>query len=100
MKRIAIACLALTSAAFAHDGIFRDAGRTAGQFGAGVVDSIRDSQPRWETIPGRAKAECLEESGGVLNNAFLRCRNGRQEYVQYSSKNERMVLRERPIPSN
>ena len=51
-------------------------------------------------IPAKSKAECLKEYNGVLNNQFVRCRNGRQEYVQYNSKNERMVLRERPIPMN
>lgn len=100
MKRIAIACLMFTSVAYAQSEVARSVGRVAGQFGVGVADSIRDTQPQWETIPAKPKDECLKESKGVLDNAFVRCRNGRQEYVQYSSKNERMVLRERPIPMN
>ena len=98
MKRIAIVCLFATSAAFAQSDVVRSMGRVAGQLGVGVTDAIRDTQPQWETIPAKTKEECLKASGGVLDNAFVRCRNGRQEYVQYNSKNERMVLRERPMP--
>lgn len=100
MKLLAIACLMFSSVAFAQSDVARSVGRVAGQFGVGVTDTIRDSQPQWETIRAKSKDECLKESGGVLDNAFVRCRNGRQEYVQYNSKNERMVLRERPIPVN
>lgn len=100
MKRIAIACLVFTSSAFAQSDVARGVGRVAGQFGLGVTDAIRDTQPHWETVPAKSKEECLKESNGVLDNSFVRCRNGRQEYVQYSSRNERMVLRERPIPVN
>ncbi len=100
MKRIAIVCLVFSSIAYAQSDVVRGAGRLAGQFGVGVIDTIRDNQPQWETIPAKTKDECLKASNGVLNNEFVRCRNGRQEYVQYNSKNERMVLRERPIPMN
>ena len=100
MKLLAIACLMFSSVAFAQSDVALSVGRVAGQFGVGVTDTIRDSQPQWETIRAKSKDECLKESGGVLDNAFVRCRNGRQEYVQYNSKNERMVLRERPIPVN
>ena len=100
MKRIVIVRLMFSLMAFAQSDVVRGAGRLAGQFGVGITDTIRDNQPHWETIPAKSKAECLKESNGVLNNQFVRCRNGRQEYVQYNSKNERMVLRERPIPMN
>lgn len=100
MKLVAIACLMFSSAAMAQSDVMRSIGRVTSQFGIGVTDSIRDSQPQWETIRAKSKQECLQESGGVLDNAFVRCRNGRQEYVQYNSKNERMVLRERPIPAH
>lgn len=97
MKRwIAVCLLGLSLSASAD--VAREAGRMAGRFGTGVTDSIRDRQPSWETVPARSKDDCLKDSGGVLNNAFVRCRNGRQEYVQYNSRGERMVLRERPIP--
>lgn len=100
MKLVVITCAMFSSIAFAQSDVARSVGRVAGQFGLGVTDSIRDTQPQWETIHAKSKNECLKESGGVLDNAFVRCRNGRQEYVQYNSKNERMVLRERPIPIN
>ena len=100
MKFVAIACLMLSSTAFAQPDVVRSVGRLAGQFGVGVTDTIRDSQPQWETIRPKSKDECLKASDGVFDNAFVRCRNGRQEQVQYNSKNERMVLRERPIPVN
>ena len=100
MKLISIACLIFSSQTFAQTDVLRSVGRVAGQFGIGVTDSIRDTQPQWETIRAKSKEECLKESGGVLDNSFVRCRNGRQEYVQYNSKNDRMVLRERPIPVN
>lgn len=100
MKLAVMACLIAASIGSADADVIRGAGRAAGQFGAGVADTIRDNQPRWETVPARPQADCLKESNGVLDNAFMRCRNGRQEYVQYNSKSERMVLRERPIPIN
>ena len=100
MKFLPIACLFFSSISFAQSDVARSVGRVAGQFGMGVTDTIRDSQPQWETIRARSKDECLKESAGVFDNAFVCCRNGRQEYVQYNSRNERMVLKERPIPVN
>lgn len=95
---LAAGLLVFTLACTANADVVRGAGRVAGSFGVGVTDAIRDTQPSWETIAAKSKDECLKDSGGVLDNAFVRCRNGRQEYVQYNSKGERMVLRERPIP--
>lgn len=54
--------------------------------------------PQWETIQPRSKEDCIRESGGVLNNAFVRCRNGRQESVTYDRAGRRKIHQERPIP--
>lgn len=63
-----------------------------------IVESMRSMQTQWETIQPRSKEECLRESGGVLDNRFVRCRNGRQELVRYSQDGRREVVQERPIP--
>lgn len=84
----------------------RSAGRAVGQFGAGVGEAVGGGvsegviaiQPEWITVPPRGKDECLAESGGVVNPTFMRCRNGRQEYVRFDSKGNKKVLSERPIP--
>ena len=84
----------------------RQAGKAAGEFGAGVGEAIGEGiyqgmaplQPEWVTVPPRSKEECLAESGGVVNPVFVRCRNGRQEYVRTDRQGNRSVLRERPIP--
>lgn len=73
----------------------------------GVTKNIQDVQKavvteksEWITIPPRSKEECIKESGGELNNYFVRCRNGRQELVKVSESGRKTVLSERPIPSN
>ena len=60
--------------------------------------TMAEGLPYWETIPPRSKAECFEETGGVVNEAFVRCRNGRQEQVRVLRDGKRRVLQERPIP--
>ena len=88
--------------------VARQAGHAAGQFGVGVGEavgqgvarSLASLQPEWITIPPRSKEECLTEAGGVLNNVFMRCRNGRQEFVRYDENGRKRVLSERPIPSH
>lgn len=84
----------------------RQAGKAAGEFGAGVGEAFGEGvaqgmaplQPEWVTVPPRTKEECLAESGGVVNPVFVRCRNGRQEYVRTDRQGNRSILRERPIP--
>ncbi|HKY22033.1 MAG TPA: hypothetical protein VJM31_12520 [Vicinamibacterales bacterium] len=84
----------------------RQAGKAAGEFGAGVGEAFGEGvtqgmshlQPEWITVPPRSKEECMAESGGVVNPVFVRCRNGRQEYVKTDRQGNRSVLRERPIP--
>ena len=83
-------------------------GQQAGQFGAAfgeadmapIKQGMIDNQPSWETVSPRSKEECLGETDGVLNETFLRCRNGWQEYVRVDSTGNRKVLQERPIPSH
>lgn len=89
----------------ADDNVARQAGHAVGQFGAGVGEAVGEGvaaglssmQPQWITIPPRTKEECFDETGGMINASFMRCRNGRQEYVRYS-RGQKIVLRERPIP--
>jgi len=95
--------LPLTASA---DNLAREAGRTVGEFGAGVGEavgrgvarSIQDMQPHWVTVEPRPKSECLAEAGGELNRTYMRCRNGRQEYVRLDAQGNKRVLSERPIP--
>ncbi|HEY0915917.1 MAG TPA: hypothetical protein VGE22_13680 [Solimonas sp.] len=79
--------------------IANEAGRIFGEFGRGAGEAATEGlQASWETIPPKSKEACLAESGGIVNPAFVRCRNGRQEQVRYTSSGERRVMRERPIP--
>lgn len=75
-------------------------GRAVGSFGRGAAESISEVQPSWVTIQPRSRDDCIEESGGEINNVYVRCRNGRQEYTRVDSRGRRFVLRERPIPTN
>ena len=82
------------------DRVLRNLGRNTGSYGVGVSDAIHAAQPSWVTVAPRSKEDCLKESGGELNNFYVRCRNGRQEYVRTDSLGNRRVLSERPIPAN
>lgn len=100
MKSLIVIAMALGCTVAAAD-VARSAGRAAGSFGAGAAESIMEAtEAQWITIAPRSKEECLEESGGVLNATFLRCRNGRQEQVRYDRQGNKRVLRERPIPTH
>lgn len=98
MRMLYPLCLLFLASASDAQGLSRYAGREAGQFGKGVVETIQTLQPEWETIQPRGKEECLRESGGVLDNRYMRCRNGRQEWVRYDVDGRRKVLQERAIP--
>jgi len=65
-----------------------------------ITEAVSSMQPHWETIPPKSKEECLKESGGSINNVYVRCRNGRQEYVRINANGERLVVQERAIPAN
>jgi hypothetical protein len=89
------------------EAVTRKAGRAAGEFGAGVAEvlgegfnqGISGMQAQWITIAPRSKDECFAESGGVINPAFVRCRNGWQELVRFDPKGNKAVLSERKIPT-
>jgi len=98
MLRLYVIVMLLASNMAGAQGITQEAGREVGRFGKGVAESILSLQPSWETIQPKSKEECLRESGGVLDNRFMRCRNGRQEWVRYDPDGRRKVLNERPIP--
>jgi len=88
------------------DSVARSAGRAVGEFGVGMGEAVAGGvarglasmQPEWITIAPRSKEECLAESGGVLNRMYMRCRDGRQEYVRFDANGNKRVLNERPIP--
>ena len=74
-----------------------------------IVDSVRTSPgaiarsakmaaATWETVPPKSVKECMTVSGGEINPTFVRCRQGRQELVNYTLSGNREVLSERPIP--
>lgn len=107
MKGVVCCLLLGWAGAAVADSVAREAGRTVGEFGAGMGEvvgqgmarSLSSMQPEWITIPPRSKEECLAEAGGVLNSIYMRCRNGRQEYVRYGPDGRKRVLDERPIPA-
>ncbi len=81
------------------------AGRALGEFSQGVAKPITDQwqqnildiQGHWETVPPRSKEECLQDSQGVINEYFVRCRNGYQQRVRVRPNGERVVVQERAI---
>ncbi|MCZ4306976.1 hypothetical protein O4G98_19760 [Zoogloeaceae bacterium G21618-S1] len=88
----------------AAESILHAAGKALGQISAGVAEGItqpmRDAQPEWITIAPRSKQECIAESSGELNTIYMRCRNGRQEFVRHDANGRKRVLSERPIPQH
>ncbi|MDD3763651.1 MAG: hypothetical protein PHP86_10215 [Nevskiales bacterium] len=101
------ACLAAMLPAYAESAA-HSAGKAVGEFGTGVgeavgqgmAESLNRLQPRWVTIDPKSKAACLEESGGVVNPVFVRCRNGRQELIRLDANGQKIVISERPIPTH
>lgn len=89
------------------DSILHQAGKSVGEFASGVGDSVTENmrknmqanEPQWITIAPKTKEACLKESAGTLNQVYMRCRNGRQEYVRFNSNGEKVVLSERAIPA-
>lgn len=86
--------------------VAREAGRAVYEFGQGVghaalqplADNAQRLRGEWITVNPRPVADCLEETDGVINPTFARCRNGWQEHVVYERDGRKRVLRERPIP--
>ncbi len=65
-----------------------------------LVQGAKTMTASWETVPPREVAECMKETKGVINAQFVRCRNGRQELVNYTVSGKREVLSERAIPNH
>lgn len=101
---IAFPLLSATSLARAEESFLKELGGLIGKFGTGVGEEIGSSmakqQPHWITIEPGTKEECIAKAGGVLNNTYMRCRNGRQEFVRFDADGNKVVLNERPIPTN
>lgn len=108
MRSIAPALMALTvfTTAAAEDSTARQAVRAYGEFSRGISEAIvapmAESLPRnvIENVNPRPKAECLQESGGVVNKQYMRCRNGAQLTWRVRSNGERELVREQPLPEN
>lgn len=63
-----------------------------------LINGAKTMSASWETIPPKPIKECMAETNGVINAAFVRCRNGRQELVNYTLSGRREILQERAIP--
>lgn len=98
MHKLFPALLILLASTAHAERLSRELGREIGQIGKGAAETILTLQPEWETVQPRGREECLRESGGVLDNRYMRCRNGRQEWVRYDADGRRKVLQERAIP--
>lgn len=98
--------LLLSSTASFADSLARSIGNAFGEFGAGVgevvggglANTLSSQQTQWITINPKSKEECFAEAGQVINAVYMRCRNGRQEFVRFDAKGTKIVLNERPIP--
>ncbi|WP_333857171.1 hypothetical protein [Denitromonas sp.] len=103
-KALLTGLLAVLSAGASAESVLHAAGKALGQISTGVAEGItqpmRDAQPEWITIAPKSKQECIAESGGELNTIYMRCRNGRQEYVRHDADGQKRVLSERPIPQH
>lgn len=65
------------------------------------IKTIQEQQPVhvWRTVRGRSSDTCLAESHGTFDNAYVRCREGWQEYVRVYQNGREQVIRERAIGS-
>lgn len=89
------------------ESILHQAGKSVGEFASGVGNSVTDNmrknmqanEPQWITIAPKSKEVCLKESSGTLNQVYMRCRNGWQEYVRFDANGQKVVLSERAIPA-
>jgi hypothetical protein len=98
--------LSFCSTAFAES-ILHQAGKSVGEFTSSVGSSVTDNMRKtmqanelqWITIEPKSKETCLKESGGTLDHTYMRCRNGRQEYVRFDANGQKVVLSERAIPA-
>ena len=101
---IAYVLLSASSIAHAEGSLLKELGSLIGNLGTGVGEEIGNSmakqQPQWITIEPGSKEECIAKAGGVLNNTYMRCRNGRQEQVRIGADGKKVVLNERPIPTH
>ncbi|TVO63991.1 hypothetical protein [Denitromonas ohlonensis] len=103
MTKTLLTCLlAVLSANATAESMLHSAGKALGQISTGIAEGVtqplRETQPEWVTIAPRSKQECIAESGGELNTIYMRCRNGRQEYIRHDAAGRKRVLSERPIP--
>ncbi len=107
IKNLVIVYFLLLLPTISHaDSVARSIGNAIGEFGAGVGEvvgaglgkSVSSQQPQWITITPRSKEDCFAESGKVINAVYMRCRNGRQEFVRFDANGKKIVLSERPIP--
>lgn len=74
-------------------------GEAGGSVASGIKKSMQSNEPQWITIEPKSKETCLKESGGTLDHTYMRCRNGRQEYVRFDTNGQKVVLSERAIPA-
>lgn len=103
---VMLTALMLSSIAWAES-VLHQAGKSVGDFAAGLGASVssgmqksmQSNDPQWITIAPKPKEACLKESGGTLNQVYMRCRNGRQEYVRFDANGQKVVLSERAIPA-
>lgn len=105
MTKTLLTCLlAVLCANATAESVLHSAGKALGHIGSGIAEGVtqplRDTQPEWVTIAPRSKQDCIAESGGELNTIYMRCRNGRQEYVRHDATGRKHVLSERPIPQH
>lgn len=95
------------TAAYMNNGAVQGAAQTVAAAAGGAsqaifqgqIDKIQREQPQWETTLGRSKDECMAISNGVINEAFMRCRHGYQQFVSHKDNGTTLVLQERKIPN-
>lgn len=104
---ISILSFALFTSPVLAETTARQAGRAVGEFGAGVGEAVGQGvarslaplQPEWITVAPRSKEECIAESHGVLDATYMRCGNGRQEFIRFDPQGRKQVLGEHAIPN-
>ena len=63
------------------------------------MDKIQREQPHWEATPGKSIEECMALTSGVVNETFMRCRHGYQQFISRRDNGTVAVLQERKIPT-
>lgn len=106
MRLLCLALLCVSTAASAEESSAYKAGRVVGDAVQGYLapafEGVTGAPLRTyiENVEPRDKDTCLKESGGTINKAYMRCRNGAQITWREWRDGRKEMIAEKPLPGN